>query len=63
MQKIGRRKPGGPTLDGHDYELNRTPLLTERWISDGKGQLQGPKFLKVNPVLKQNDPRYVRDHS
>jgi hypothetical protein len=25
--------------------------------------LQGPKFQKVNLDLKQNDPRYVRDHS
>ena len=53
----------GPVLEVHYYDLFDTPLLTERWISDGKGNLKGPKFLEVNPGLKQNDPGYIKNHS
>ena len=53
----------GPSLNVNYYDLFNTPLLTERWISDGKGQLEGPVFRSVNADLKQNDPGYVSDHS
>lgn len=52
----------GPCLDVHYYDLFSTLLLTERWQSNGKGQLQGPVFLNVNSTLRQNDPTYIRNH-
>lgn len=53
----------GPSLQVNYYDLFSTLLLTECWTSDGKGQLQGPKFRSVNPDLKQNDARYIKEHS
>jgi hypothetical protein len=53
----------GPTLDVHYYDLFNTLLLTERWISDGKGRLKGPEFRNVGLDLRQNDPAYIRNHS
>jgi len=53
----------GPTLDVRYYDLYNTLLLTERWISDGKGQLKGPEFRDINSGLTQNDPQYIKNRS
>jgi hypothetical protein len=53
----------GPSLDVNYYDLFNTLLLTERWTSDGRGQLRGPEFRNVSTDLKQNDPAFIRDHS
>jgi hypothetical protein len=53
----------GPTLDVHYYDLYNTLLLTERWTSDGKGQLKGPEFRDINSALTQNDPEYIKNRS
>jgi Calcineurin-like phosphoesterase len=53
----------GPTLEVHYYDLYNTLLLTERWISDGKGNLEGPQFQDVNSALTQNDSGYIKSHS
>jgi hypothetical protein len=53
----------GPTLDVRYYDLYNTLLLTERWTSDGKGQLKGPEFQDINSALTQNDPQYIKNRS
>jgi hypothetical protein len=53
----------GPTLEVHYYDLYNTLLLTERWISNGRGNLEGPQLRNVNSALTQNDPGYIKSHS
>jgi hypothetical protein len=53
------------TLRVDYYDVYDKLLLTETWIVDSQGELNGPTFSSVSSDrgFIQNDPNYIRQHS